>query len=221
MPFSLRRLFAPGSVELIVPYISVTTEGQVVIIGGVPNAVDHGHGHAASASSSAMMNSVTHSGLGDIILKGRYYAWEETRWLPAVDAIAKVKFPTASESKGLGTGAFDEGFDLEFTKTLRPRILALGDLGYTFIGNPSGFTLQNQWNYSVGGGYYVLPTTLLVSMTLEEYRAVVPGDPNPMDLLFEADYKVNARLRVDGGIQAGLTSTAADYGINLGAHWKF
>src|SRR5262249_8071220 len=124
LPFSIRRFFGPGDFELIVPFISVTTEGQVVLVEGVPN----GRGRGGPAG-----NRVTHGGLGDMVLKGRYYLLQEGDYAPSIDAVAKIKFPTASRSEGLGTGEFDEGGSLEFTKTIQERYLALADAGYMII----------------------------------------------------------------------------------------
>ena len=36
-PFSLRRYFEPGDLELVVPFISVTSDGQTIVVNGVPN----------------------------------------------------------------------------------------------------------------------------------------------------------------------------------------
>src|SRR5262249_29961350 len=104
IPFSLRRYFKLGELELIFPFISVTTEGQVLIVNGRPNP---GLGQPTSK------NRVTHTGLGDMIFKGRYYLMEEREYLPSIDAVGEIKFPTASRSKNLGTGEFDEGLSLE------------------------------------------------------------------------------------------------------------
>ncbi len=211
IPFSIRRYFEPGDLELIVPLISVTSQGQVIVVEGVPTR--QGNGRAASR--------VTHGGLGDMVFKGRYYLVEERDYIPSIDAVGKIKFPTASRTKGLGTGEFDEGGSLEFSKSIAERYVALADAGYVIIGSPPGLELRNQWHYSLGGGYCFLPKKLLGSLTYEEYRALIAGDPNPKDLLLSAEYFATPRLRVDGGIMIGLSTTTADFGINVGAHLKF
>jgi hypothetical protein len=214
----LRRYFDPGDLTLIVPYISVTSEGQVVVIAGTPNRTVHGR---ATGSASTTNTKVNHSGIGDMMLKGRYYALEEREWFPAVDAVAHVKFPTANRANGLGTGEFDEGLGLELTKTIERRYLAMADVGYTFIGSPPGQSYNNQWHFSVGPGYYFIPDKLLGSVSYEEYKAITDGVPNPIDLLFTVDYYATHEIRLEAGVEAGLSSSAADYGINVGVHMKF
>ncbi len=219
VPFSLRRLFEAGSLELIVPFISVTSDGDVLIVGGVAHSTKNGGKNGGGGTTTTPR--VTHSGLGDVVLKGHYNALEEGTWTPSVEAVAKIKFPTASRSESLGTGKFDEGVDLEFCKTIAPRTLALADAGYTFIGSPPGSDLHNQWNFSLGAGYYVLPEQLLASLIYEETAALVADESNPKNLLLEADYTVTPRFNVQAGIQAGLSRSSADYGLNIGARLKF
>jgi hypothetical protein len=216
LPFSLRRYFGSGDLQLVVPIISVTTSGQVIIVNGTPN----GRGRGAGGTSIATTRE-THSGLGDILFKGRYYLVEEQGLVPMIDAVGEIKFPTASRSNNLGTGEFDEGASLEFTKTIAQRWVGLADVGYTHTGSPPDIDLNDQWHYSLGGGYYVIPKKLLGSLTFEEYRALVSGDSNPIEMLLDAQYRLTPRVRVDGGIEVGLTTSAPDYGINMGAHVKF
>ncbi len=218
MPFSIRRYFEPGELELIAPIISVTSEGQVIVVGGTPNRLGSG---SDTGTTKTVTSRVTHSGLGDMIFKGRYYALEERDYIPAVDAVAQIKFPTASRTNGLGTGEFDEGFSLEFTKTIQDRYLALVDVGYTFIGSPPGQDLNNQWHFSLGPGYYFIPKKLLGSLTYEQYRALVPGESDPRDILAEVQYHLTHEWLVTGGMQVGLSEGSADFGLNFGAKLKF
>jgi hypothetical protein len=97
----------------------------------------------------------------------------------------------------------------------------LADIGYTFIGSPSDEPLNNQWHYSIGPGYYFIPEKLIGSVSLEEYRAVVSSEPNPIDLLFSVQYDATSKIRLDAGVQAGLSRSAADYGLNLGIRIRF
>ena len=62
----------------------------------------------------------TSDGLGDVLLRGSYLLPMEAAvaggqplplWLPFVDLVGLVKFPTGSRSKGLGTGEFDFGIE--------------------------------------------------------------------------------------------------------------
>ena len=70
-------------------------------------------------------------GMGDIVVRGRFYVVDEHGWLPTVAVRAHVKAPTASAEQGLGTGEPDEGTGLEVSRTFASRTTAMVDGGYT------------------------------------------------------------------------------------------
>ncbi|MDX1764284.1 MAG: transporter, partial [bacterium] len=94
------------------------------------------------------------SGLGDLLLLGEYDALIETRDRPAVVMGGKLKLPTASEDKGLGTGEVDVGATVEVGKTVH-QLYYYGRLGYTFIGEPSRADFDDPFLYEAGIGYEV------------------------------------------------------------------
>src|SRR5260370_15771929 len=132
-----------------------------------------------------------------------------------IDVLGEINLPTASRSNGLGTGEFDEGASLEFTKSIAPRYMGLADVGYTVIGSPPGTDLNNQWHYSLGGGYYVIPKKLMGRLTFEEYRALVSGDPNPIDLLSAAHYHVTPHVRIECETELSRSTSSSCYAPNF------
>lgn len=73
-----------------------------------------------------------------------------------LDAGAKVKFGTASISKGLGSGENDYAFQLDAYKTLE-KLTLMSTVGYRIIGNPSNseYSLKNVWFGSIGASYKI------------------------------------------------------------------
>ncbi len=213
MPFSLRRIFEAGDLTLIVPYIRITSTGNVTLVGGVPNRT----GRLRSVRTPVR---VTEKGLGDVILQGRYYILDERDVLPTVALTARVKAPTAAADKGLGTGEWDEGVGAEISKRFAGRWVGFFDLGYTVIGKPAGVTLRNQWNYDVGLGYN-FTKALLGSVFYEEWRALVPGTVNPRDFLFSVTYKAAPTVRFNVALETGLSDGAPDYGVTAGLSVRF
>ncbi|MDH4305399.1 MAG: transporter [Nitrospira sp.] len=165
-PMTIRRIFRDGDVSLTTPFISISGTGAVRLVGGVPTRTGNvtrttaapagaGARRGKSPGDSSLTSATTDSGLGDLILGGRYYVVEENTILPLVALTGKIKFPTADADRGLGTGEFDEGFGVELTKSLSDRWLAYLDGGYTLIGDAPGTDFRNQWWYDVGIGYDV------------------------------------------------------------------
>ncbi len=237
VPFSIRRLFRDGDVTVVVPFVSVTSNGTATLVGGqptptLPRRCLRRSGTEIDTSKPeclALLNAgqgvtggeeVTHSGLGDIIVRGRYYAIEEKEWFPLVALTARVKIPTASESKGLGTGALDHGYGVELSKMLGNRWIAFLDGGYNFIGDPDGRELQNQYWFDVGGGHYIAKS-LLFSVYYEEYRSLVADRVNIRDVFVAFNYKASDAWRFNGGVTVGLSNSAPDYGVSLGTNYRF
>src|SRR3989449_5615563 len=97
IPFTLKRLFDQGDIGLTLPFVTVRTAGETTLVEGTLQKIRKGP-----------KAPVTRSGVGDMILKGRYYAVDEHGLLPTIVLVAKIKFPTADESEGLGTGKFED-----------------------------------------------------------------------------------------------------------------
>ena len=99
---SIKRYLEKGDVTLKIPFLNVSEDTQYT--GG---KVEHLEGTEGS------------SGIGDITLKGRYYAVEQEGLLPFIDLVGSIKFPTANENDGLGTGETDFTFMAEFTRVMK------------------------------------------------------------------------------------------------------
>lgn len=238
VPFSLRRYFRDGDVSLVIPFVSVTSNGTATLVGGQPIQIQDNcfrksgtefkfddpdcvaQLNAGQTTTQQVSRKETHSGLGDIILRGRYYVVEERDYVPLIAITGRLKLPTASEGKGLGTGALDHGYGVEMSKLIGEKWLAFLDGGYNFIGNPDGIELQNQYWYDVGAGYY-FTKSLLGSVYFEEYRALVPGLVNIRDVFFAMNYKASAAWRFNGGVAVGVSNGAPDYVVSLGTGYRF
>ena len=180
-----------------------------------PNAKGWG-----GATGGIQGQKVTTSGLGDIILRGRYYLVEEKGWVPLIAITGRLKLPTADESRGLGTGKMDEGVGGEISKRLGDSWITFIDGGFNVIGRPDGLNLRNQWWNDVGGGYY-FTKDLLGSVYFEEYRSLVSGVQNIRDVYFAMSYRASSEWRFNGGVSMGLSNGAPDYALSIGTSYRF
>ena len=235
-PLSIRRLFRDGDVAVVIPFVSATSNGTSTLVGGQPTQTIPGtclkNGGTVIDTSKpeclAFLNTggratsrkVTNSGLGDILLKGRYYLMEEKDFVPLIAVTGRLKLPTASASQGLGTGELDYGFGVELSKLIARDWLLYLDGGYNIIGDPDGLPFQNQYWYDIGAGYN-FTDKLLGSVYFEEYRAIVPGFVNARDVFFSANYKASDAWRFNAGLTVGLSNGAPDYGVSIGTNYRF
>lgn len=133
--------------RLTIPYLSVRAPTGTVTTGPSGNPI-LGEGPKR-----------TESGLGDVIGAVTFYDVVSNSDLNiALDLTAKIKFATADEDKGLGTGEHDYSIQADVYKYLDDfTLLASG--GYKVRGDPSGLDLENVFFASVGGVYQFAPRT--------------------------------------------------------------
>lgn len=219
VPTSLRRLFDDGDLTLVIPYVTVTSNCGVTVVSGEPLRTG---GLCPSSTTGTLPSRVTASGLGDVLLIGRYYIYTEHEGglLPSVMVSGRVKAPTADRDRGLGTGEWDEGAGLGLTKLLTDQLVAFADTGYTLIGKPEGVDLRNQWSYDVGLGYYFTPR-VLASVYYEEARALVERFQNPKDIFAGLSWRVTQNFRLNAGFEKGLSNGAPEFGASVGASMRF
>jgi hypothetical protein len=139
--------------------------------------------------------------------------------VPALAPFLKVKAPTADARKGLGTGEWDVGLGLEWDKQFRHFFL-LGDVGYTFIGDPPGQDFHDRPAASIGIGHTFLPW-LAVTALLDWRRALVKDRDDPLELVAIVQLRVARHLVLSPYAFAGLTSGSPDFGIGAELSWRF
>jgi len=66
-----------------------------------------------------------------------------------IDFTGKIKFPTADEDKGLGTGEIDYSVESDFT-WFSGKTALFGTIGYKLMGSPEEYDLNNVMYGSVG-----------------------------------------------------------------------
>ena len=219
VPAMLRRLFDNGDITLVIPYVTVTSNCGVTLVSGAPFRTG---GLCRPGPNGTFPSRVTESGLGDILLIGRYYVYTEYEpgWLPSIMLTGRVKAPTADKDRGLGTGEFDEGFGGGLTKLVTQSFVLFADGGYTITGKPANASLRNIWSYDAGAGYYFTPA-LLGSVFYEESRALVSGFVNPRDIFAGLSWTITPVFRVNAGFIKGVSHGAPDYGGSLGVSYRF
>ena len=230
-PITARRLFDNGDLTFVIPMTCIRGNGGVIVVNGMPVRQERldatgQTGTRTGATDSTRTGTVaaaptTACGLGDIIVRGRYYVLDERAWYPTIALRALVKAPTASEEKGLGTGRPDEGVGVEVSRTIGRGLMAMIDAGYTVIGDRPEFDLNNTWWYDVGLGQNLAKDVVNVSVFVEEYRALVEGLENSRELVAAVSVKTSNGWRVQISGSKGLSDGAPDRGFTVGASRRF
>jgi hypothetical protein len=225
-PFTFRRLFSRGDVTAVFPFTCLWGSGNVTLVNGVPVRPERLANVTTRTGLTVTTTTVTTRtcGMGDIVVRGRYYMIDEHGWLPTVAVRAHVKAPTAKVEQGLGSGEPDEGAGLEVSRTFITRTTAMVDGGYTVIGKPAGVTYNDNWWYDLGIAQDVgtgSKPIVNLSVMYEEYRAVVPGLENARDVLGTVSLRGASGWRIQLSGAVGLSSGAPDHAFMLGASRRF
>lgn len=217
VPFTLRYLGDRFDLRVTVPFIAQETSAAVTLIEGIPTQVIPEDEDVDGRPAEAVKR--TAAGLGDVVVKGRYYLTNDSGVVPAISPFGRVKFPTADEDKGLGTGELDYGFGVELDKKVG-LVGLFADVGYTVRGDPPGIDLRNQVSYG-GGLSYDFTRAVTGSVALEGRTAAVSGQDDPLDVFLDLAYRLTRATTLTGGVSFGLTDGSPDFGVTIGTSYKF
>jgi hypothetical protein len=197
-----------------VPFLYQDTQNVVITGGGVASRKKK-KGRLAQPASST-----TEEGLGDVLLKMSYVLVEERGLVPEITPYFKIKFPTADEDRGLGTGEFDETFGVDLAKRLVDGLFGYVGVAYTLIGSPPGSDLKNSFGWSVGAAYAVIPP-LSVFAFLDGATAITSGQDDPLEVRVGAEYRLTKVLKLTGAVTRGLSNGSPDWGVSVGLAARF
>lgn len=143
VPFSAAYLSGPWKAKLTVPWIRI--EGPGGVVGG-------GEGAVVVKPVSASGPRTTESGLGDIWASLAYQVEALPKAYGYLDLTGKVKFPTADEKKGLGTGETDYTVQADYAYALG-KLTPMLEVAYKIKGDPRHVDLKNVFYVSAGADY--------------------------------------------------------------------
>jgi hypothetical protein len=186
------------SYRLTVPYISVRAPaGTIFDTGGSP------------LPGSGDMT--TESGLGDVIGSATLYdVFKSDRLGLAIDLTGKIKFGTADEDKGLGTGENDYTVQADVFKFV-DEFTWIGSLGYTLRGEPDDLDLDDVLSASVGGTYKFNPD-VRGGLFFDFRESAVSGDDDIRELSGFVSRRISDDWRIQVYALAGLSDSSPDLG---------
>ena len=165
-------------------------------------------------------------GFGDIVLGTKYMFLKETNTLPGISGSFELKLPSASASRGLGTGKFNYDLLVRSQKTWGWFTL-MGNVGYTIVGEPrvDGITeaRKNVWFVSTAQQWQVTSKTKLLSEIYLE-TSDEPGQPNRFAADVGFEHKLRDNLQVHATVGRSLREGARggpDLRVYVGFVWEF
>jgi hypothetical protein len=162
----------------------------------------------------------TQSGLGDVVAAATYNIYGSTGAAPLlIDLTGKVKFGTADENKGLGTGENDYSIQADLYKTIN-KFIMFGTLGYKVFGDPVGINLDNVFYGSLGGSYkYNQQTSAGLILDLRQ-KASATGAPQ-RELTAFVSHKIDKTWKAQGYLVHGFADGSPDWGAGAMVSYAF
>lgn len=201
VPLTATVDYARTAFRLTVPYLSVRApEGTIFDSGGEP------------LPGSGVLT--TESGLGDIIGSVTFYDVINSEELGlAMDLTGKVKFATADEDKGLGTGENDYSVQADFYKFVDDFTL-LSSVGYKFRGDPTDLDFNDVFMASVGGTYKFTPD-LNGGLFFDYRESSISGSDSVQELSAFVSRRVSEDWKIQVYALTGFTDSSPDWGAGL------
>lgn len=185
--------------KLVVPYIRITGPGNVL-----------GGGAERVTLPGEAVGRRTESGLGDIVASVAYGVLSGPDAPLYLDLTGKVKFGTADEEKGLGTGKNDYSLQLDAYQAYG-RVTPFATLGYRRYGDPDGFDLINVYYGSLGLSYRVSQSTS-AGLAYDARNRIVEGGARVREAMAFVSYKFSTTWKLQLYAIKGYADASPDKG---------
>jgi Putative MetA-pathway of phenol degradation len=165
-----------------------------------------------ATTSTTTSSSDTESGLGDVIAAATYNFYDNKTSGVSLDVTGKVKFATASESKGLGSGKNDYALQLDANKNIQ-KWAFYAAVGRKWLGDPDGGRLKNVWYGTLGSDYKVTESGKL-GVTLDATTSSSDG-PRPLETSAYFTQRFTKASKLNVYVSRGLSDANARWGAGV------
>ncbi len=188
------ELAVPLTFKVFVPY---------VVIDG-PADVLPGEGATTVLSEPASQR----HGIGDVVVSLAYTYYPREKFVPIVDVFTKVKIPSASTSKSIGTGHADVTFGFELFEQFGP-VGVFGGGGYRIKG---GGEFHDIWLASAGA-QVSFGSRASLGLAYDFLQASTDGVGNSHELVPYVSFRLTDHLLLSPYGVIGLSTNAPAWGL--------
>jgi hypothetical protein len=203
VPFSLRMNSGPLRVSVTLPYLRIDSPG--IVVGG-------GDGPPIIIDPNAPLARTRREGFGDLSIGAAFTLPKDFLGPVDVDLSGRIKIPTSSTKKFLGTGKTDFAVATEFSypsDTWAPYIR----LGYRFFGDLPNIDIKNGMAASVGTTKQFGRIVAIVSYDYS--RATTSAVEDAHELFGALSGPLTRSLNWTGYGIVGLSTGSPDFGLGV------
>ncbi len=233
VPVSLGYDTGDWSLKLVVPYIRVSGPANVIPgVGPVNNGnpggrgKGHGRGQASTGGTTGTTGTTADttttgsaSGLGDVIASATYSAYHNDANNFGIDLTGKVKFGTADENKGLGTGKNDYTFAVDSYKGFG-QWTVFGGVSYTWLGSSQYIRLNNVFGANIGASYK-LDSQSTIGAYYDYREKAASTSFSRSELTGYYSYKFSSQWKAQAYATKGFSDGSPDWGAGVSVVYAF
>ena len=247
VPFTARYRTNRSLFRLTVPYISITGPGNVIGSGingtaesvtgyagggtGVSDVVngagfllgpigltDVDSSNGITDANTIKFERRTQSGLGDIIAAFTYNLIYHKTSRTTLGITGRIKIPTASTSRRLGSGHVDYAIQSDLMKSISNFGLR-ATFGYRILGNPSSVNFRNVFYGGAGAGYRISSKSGVGTSFNIGQSAVHLQDSRTLSIYYS--HRISNDLRLSTYGLKGLSDRSPDWGSGITLRYLF
>jgi hypothetical protein len=158
------------------------------------------------------------SGMGDVVAAASYNLLGSGAPL-ILDVGGKIKFGTADEGRGLGTGKNDYSLQADVFKPLGD-LTPFATLGYRWYGDPAGIDLRNAFYASLGAAYRESALTT-VGVAYDFRQSIVAGGAQVRELTGFLSHRLDREWKVQLYLLKGFADASPDAGAGAVLGYSF
>jgi hypothetical protein len=159
-------------------------------------------------------------GIGDLVIGAKWRFLGESAWYPRQALVPSIKFPTADDTKGLGSGKTDYDLTWIASKNMGEKIGLHINVGYSWIGELEGEDVGDMLHYGVAADYQILNAVQWVGEVFigKELRSGTDTTAQ-----YNTGFRWNPleRLTVDIAGGSKISGDVPDFTATAGLTWAF
>lgn len=159
----------------------------------------------------------TDTGMGDIVASVLYTPIDRNGLV--IDLIGKVKFATASQRKGIGSGKTDYAMQAEAEQSMGMAFVN-GGVGYKWLGDPAGISLRNIVFGAIGGGYKP-NTDTTIGISYDYSQSARSGGTAAQEISVYASEWLTKKIKLNGFAHKGLSDGSPNWGAGVSLGYRF
>lgn len=215
VPLAVRRVKGPLTVKLSLPYLRI--KGPADILETPQGRATTLDAFVREGAALAAATTETRSGAGDLAASATYSFDLGRDWF--VDASARVKLPTASRRRELGSGVVDVTTGLDLVKEAGDATFYAG-ARRTFAGVGATRGGRDAWGAGAGASAWV-SRNVNIGADYDWRQSSFAGERASSEATAWIGYAVTRKIRVRLFATKGLNGASADFAAGMTLSWRF